>query len=102
MTDNQKQEGLRTILNKISFTPEFAQTHGGCPPAYKGGKLTGLNETEQAIRNYMADEMLKLVGDIDEKPVTQQISDLEHAVINGQNVLRHELYQKINEWRNQK
>jgi hypothetical protein len=72
------------IFGKIDFRPEFADTHGGCPPMYRGGVFTGKDEAKaqliasiESVRemrsvhdetwNTALDEVLKALGlnDID-------------------------------------
>ena len=49
MTTLLTEEWLWKQLNTISFQPEFKERHGGCPPAYKGGRLTNVEQVQQAI-----------------------------------------------------
>lgn len=69
-TPNSFDDELDEILALVKYEVEYAETHGGCPPAVRGIKRHGVAEAKQALKSlYLTHRYAEL-----EKLLEQQIN----------------------------
>lgn len=97
----QSKQDIRVILDDLEKRIKSSHRESFLPdrlPA-ENGKVARLaresakDMAEQALRNYMADEFVKLVGEDTPEPLEM------HRERSRRNQWRHELRTKIEEWR---
>lgn len=74
-------------LAKIQYSIEYADTHGGCPPAVRGVKRSGVEAAKAEMRR----ALLEIVGEDEKKRGKANEHSWTQQRLNIRNDLRHEL-----------